>query len=92
MIISWKKDWVSCLDVFKGQCTLSCIFKNCKGDIEWMFTRVYYRGNKAEKLILWDKLENCKTRRGSMWIIGEDFNTTLRRGRGTVTVFGFRGG
>lgn len=28
MITCWKKDWFSCLDVFKGECTLSCIFKN----------------------------------------------------------------
>lgn len=44
-----------------------------------MFIGVYYRGNKVEKTILWDVLEKCRIKWGGRWIIGGDFNLTLRR-------------
>lgn len=44
-----------------------------------MFTVVYCRDIKVEKTKLWDKLEMCRAKWGGRWIIGSDFNLTLKR-------------
>lgn len=44
-----------------------------------MFTGVYCRGNREEKSMLWNELEECRNKWDGKWIIGGDFNMTLRR-------------
>lgn len=51
-VILWRKDQIQFVDVIIGVCKLSCIFKNCIGEFEWMFTGIYYRGNKEEISLL----------------------------------------
>lgn len=58
---------------------MSCIFKNCRGDFDWIFTGVYCRGNIVEKTIIWKELEECRTKWGGNWVIRGDFNMTLRK-------------
>lgn len=79
IVIPWKDDHVLCADIIKGECTLSCIFENHSGGFGWIFTGVYCRGNRTEKDILWEELENCRTKWGGNWIIGGDFNMTMQR-------------
>lgn len=61
MILMRIDDQVQCVDVTKGECTISCIFRNCKGEFSWMFTGVYCKENREEKVSLQNELLECRS-------------------------------
>lgn len=52
-----------------------------------MLIRVYCRGNKEEKTLLWKELKACKNKCGGKWIVGEDSNIVLKRSKTSVIIF-----
>lgn len=56
LIIMWRKDAMSCEEIMEGKRSLSCHFKNIKGEITWTMTGVYCRGSREEKEFLWEEL------------------------------------
>lgn len=83
--ILWNEDYTNCEKLVKGESSISCLFKNCRGGLTWAFLGVYCRGNREEKDILWKELDVCRTKWGSNWIVGGDFNMVLRKGERSRT-------
>lgn len=70
---------MKCIEVTKGNVTLSCLFKNCQDGEEWFFTSVYYRGTKEEKELFWRELGDIRRKGGQNGIAGGDFNMVIYR-------------
>lgn len=60
IIVMWKEDCQECVEVVKGETTLSCLFKSRKGNMTWAFSGVYCRGNSQERELLGKELEVCR--------------------------------
>lgn len=67
------------MDVLIGEVSLSCLFKSCRGGEEWVFSKIYCRGNKEERELLWKELYICKMKWGCYWVVGGDFNMIMKR-------------
>lgn len=52
VIVIWKDEKLRCKEVLIGEDTISCLFKNCQREGEWVFTRVYCKGVNSEMEIV----------------------------------------
>lgn len=87
ILLMWKRDWVTCMDVKIGEITISCLFSNNNNTTTWFFSGVYCRGNDTERTLLWQELNQCFNCWGRNGIIGGDFNTVIRRSERSGTQF-----
>lgn len=44
-----------------------------------MFTGFYCRGNREKRTLLWNDFKECRISWDEKWVIGGDFNMTLRK-------------
>lgn len=56
----WREESVKCIEVVKGMTILSCLFRSCRGNLEWALIGVYCRGNSQEREMLGRELEECR--------------------------------
>lgn len=56
----WKEDIVSCVEYIRGECSISCLFKNKSGGECWVLTGVCNKGKGSERALLWSDMEECK--------------------------------
>lgn len=40
MVFLWNEDYVNCEDVVKGECSVSYLFKNCRGGLDSFFKKI----------------------------------------------------
>lgn len=80
IVILWIEYFVKCNDILKAEYSVSCLFKNCRGGLIWIFTGVHYRGSREDKDVLWKELGECKVKWDGNWIVSGDFNMVLGKG------------
>lgn len=60
---------MNCIEVVKGETTLSSLFRSCRGEIRVGFHRCLLQGVCQERETLWRELEECRRKWGENWIV-----------------------
>lgn len=68
---------MKCKNVVCGETTISCVFQNPQGGMEWVFTGCILGVITLRKMCCGGSWLNA--RRDDNWVVGGDFNIVLRR-------------
>ncbi|KAL6320158.1 hypothetical protein AAG906_004667 [Vitis piasezkii] len=65
------------IELEKGECSISCHFKNCEDGFTWTFTGVYGPTKRRERENLWNELGAIHGLWNGPWCVAGDFNAIL---------------
>ncbi|WJZ80362.1 hypothetical protein VitviT2T_000290 [Vitis vinifera] len=77
IVVFWDNRVLELVDIHKGGCSISCIFKNSEDGFMWMFTGVYGPILRRERESFWEELGAIKGLWNGPWCAAGDFNAIL---------------
>ena len=76
-MVLWDSRVLEMIELEKGECSISCDFKNCEDGFTWTFTGVYGPTKRRERENLWNELGAIHGLWNGPWCVAGDFNAIL---------------
>ncbi|RVX00171.1 hypothetical protein CK203_026677 [Vitis vinifera] len=89
IVVLWDNRVLEMIELEKGECSISCHFKNCEDGFTWTFTGVYGPTKRRERENLWNELGAIHGLWNGPWCVAGDFNAILspeERSRGGALI------
>ncbi|WJZ83279.1 hypothetical protein VitviT2T_002974 [Vitis vinifera] len=77
IVVFWDNRMLEMIELEKGECSISCHFKNCEDGFMWTFTGVYGLTKRRERESLWNELGAIHGLWNGPWCVAGDFNAIL---------------
>ncbi|RVW40194.1 Transposon TX1 uncharacterized 149 kDa protein [Vitis vinifera] len=77
IVVLWDSRVLEMIELEKGECSISCDFKNCEDGFTWTFTGVYGPTKRRERENLWNELGAIHGLWNGPWCVAGDFNAIL---------------
>ena len=77
IVVLWDSRVLEMIELEKGECSISCHFKNCEDGFTWTFTGVYGPTKRRERENLWNELGAIHGLWNGPWCVAGDFNSIL---------------
>ncbi|RVW64332.1 putative ribonuclease H protein [Vitis vinifera] len=77
IVVFWDNRVLEMIELEKGECSISCHFKNCEDGFTWTFTGVYGPTKRRDRESLWNELGAIYGLWNGPWCVAGDFNAIL---------------